>query len=181
MNRFPAPRVSAEGFTSTAERGWWPGNATDPNPTLNGVTQRTYDRFRAARGEPVQGVELMSPDEQTAIYDQYWHDGRCDLIATVAPAAAIVHFDAYFNGGGVHILQVSVDVPLDGIVGPQTLQAVEKIVTGAGEEALVMALLQNRLSYLQALENWPAWGKVWSRRENRLAALIGVPWTVPTE
>lgn len=181
MNQITNARLEGENFTAHEERGWWPGGPTDPNPTLNGVTQTTYTEWRIKQGLPDQNVHLMSSTEQTSIYDSYWNAGSCDEINKISPAVAICHMDCVFNAGAPRankILQQTVGLlTQDGIIGPGTLADLTNTV-GFSEEATVMAYLQNRWDFLQGLSNFVAWKDVWGGRENRMALLLGVPWTV---
>ena len=180
-SRFPNPRVTGEVFTAHEERGWWPGGPTDPNPTENGVTQAAYDHWRAGHGLPSQSVQLMTPAEQTAIYDGFWVACAGDLVARASSALAICHFDAAFNAGApqaAKLLQRSAGLlpaQQDGVLGPLSWNAVTAAVL-ASEDAMVGAYLQNRWSFLQRLANFEHWKGVWGGRENRLAFLCGSSW-----
>lgn len=81
------------------EGGWWPGKrASDPNPTMYGVTQDTYNGWRSSQRRPRQSVRLITREEATEIYRQnYWLGARCQIIWE-APTA-LVHFDAAVNHG----------------------------------------------------------------------------------
>lgn len=79
------------------EGGWWPGGARDPNPTMRGITQRTYDAYRQQQGLPLQSVRLLSDAEHEAIYyANYWRLGGCPVVPW---PLALVHFDACVNHG----------------------------------------------------------------------------------
>jgi lysozyme family protein len=180
-NSFGDPRSAGETFTATAERGWWPGNSTDPHPTLNGVTQETYDRWRLSHRLLPQSVHLMTLEEQTTIYDGYWVACAGVLVARASGALAVCHFDAAFNAGApqaAKFLQMTAGVDQDGQLGSESWDGVTRAVL-VSEDATVDAYLQNRWDFLQRLANFPAWATVWARRENRLALLCGVSWRVP--
>ncbi len=177
---FEFPRVAGEIFTAHEERGWWPGGPSDPNPTENGVTQRAFDTYLAAHNLPPALVHEMTPAQQTAIYDGYWTACLGAQVSAASGAVAVCHFDCAFNAGAheaAKLLQMTCGVVQDGELGPVTFAALHEDCA-ANEEAVVMAYLQNRWDFLQRLENFPAWKQVWGGRENRLAALCGVPWTV---
>jgi lysozyme family protein len=180
VNTFADPRAAAEAFTGKQEHGWWPGGPGDPNPTENGVTQGHYSIWRAKAGLADQSVQLLSPAEQAAIYDEYWASGQCPAVVARDPTGvvSIAHFDAYFNGGGAVLLQETVGVTQDGIVGPGTLDALTRVLTAEGGAAAVAAAyLQNRLNRFRRLHN-PRWEPVWEKRLNAQAAFLGLTWTV---
>lgn len=180
MTVFPDPQATAVTFTAHEERGWWPGAPSDPHPTLNGVTQETYTQWRTQHGLPDQSVHDMSPSEQTAIYEGYWRACQAATVATYSGPLAVCHFDAAFNAGAHRaalLLQETVGASQDGDLGPLTWLKVQE-TCAENEPATVEAYLQNRWSFLQRLSNFAAWKQVWGGRENRLAVLCGVNWTV---
>jgi len=113
-------------FTLGREGGWYPGNeARDPNPTMYGVTQTTYDGFRRRRQLPVRSVRGIEPAEVQAIYTPYWTAAGCDL---VGEASGITLFDHSINAGppaATRMLQKAVRVTPDGEIGPKTRAAIE--------------------------------------------------------
>jgi len=183
VSSFPDPRGAGETFTALAERGWWPGGPTDPNPTKNGVTQKAYDEARGKAGLPTQSVTLMTAQEQGEIYDSYWVECWGSLVAKISGALAVCHFDAAFNAGApraAKFLQRTAGQPepVTGILDQETLDDVQRICL-VSEDGSVAAYLQNRWDFLQDLDNFAAWQRNWARRENRLAQLCGVTWRVP--
>lgn len=80
------------------EGGWWPGtNAADPNPTMYGVIQSTYDTYRRRIGLPRQSVRHISHAEVRDIYEAlFWDQLRCD--EQTWPVCLVV-FDAGVNHG----------------------------------------------------------------------------------
>lgn len=79
------------------EGGWWSGGRSDPNPTMKGITQKTYNAFRRKKGLPLQSVRLVVDEEHNEIYRTgYWLAAGCHLLP--APLA-LVHFDAAVNHG----------------------------------------------------------------------------------
>jgi lysozyme family protein len=124
------------------EGGWYPGTgAHDPNPTMEGVTQRTYDAWRKRKRLPKRLVRLIEDHEWKAIaFEGYWIPARCDLLP---PLVAVAHFDCAFNmgpQGAIKVAQHAAGVEDDGIVGPLTLAAWN--TTGS---ALLNPLLWSRL------------------------------------
>lgn len=179
IREFSDPRTTGEAFTATAERGWWPGSPKDPNPTKNGVTQHTYDGWREDNELPQQGVQLMSAAEQSAIYDRYWLKANGDALAHRSGALAIAHFDTTFNGGGDHVLHMTLGLEQGTALDAAAYGLLDRELAGAGEDAMVASYMQNRLTYLQGLTHWLDWQRVWSKRENGLSALLGISWRVP--
>ncbi len=81
-------------------------------------------------------IAALTPDAAAAIYrDEYWNPyaGR---VAAVAPALAVLVFDAAVNQGpkaAVEMLQGIVGTLQDGKIGPMTLAALESAIDAHGE------------------------------------------------
>lgn len=134
-------------FTLAHERGWWPGGASDPNPTLDGVTQRTYNAYRTRRNLPGRSVREMNPSERTDIYHEYWDDCDADLLPRRSAAA---HFAFAFNAGpgpAMRVLQRALGVKDDGKLGPITRAA----ILDALDNDLLPRLLLEQLGHYRAI------------------------------
>jgi len=98
-------------------------------PTNCGITQRTYDAWRADGGQPPRPVQDIQSDEIQAIYHRnYWVAGKCDALPW---PASLVHFDGWVNHKPIdaaRVLQRALSVRADGIIGPITLGAADKAV-----------------------------------------------------
>lgn len=130
--------------------------------TRAGVTQKTYDEWRAAKGLPARSVREITPTEIEQLYHQrYWLAARCDAVPW--PMSLGV-FDCAVNHGprgAWRIWQRALGVKEDGVPGPQTLAAIQQ----ANADALMWAAEKARLRYyaricqadpsqLRFLEGW---------------------------
>ena len=131
-------------FTLAHEKGWYDGqHSRDPNPTLDGVTQRAYDAYRRRRNLPARTVREMNPAERSDIYRDYWDACDADLLPR---RSAVAHFAFAFNAGpvtAVKVLQRALGIEADGRVGPITRAA----IMGAVDDELLPALLLEQLAY----------------------------------
>nr|WP_210340258.1 glycoside hydrolase family 108 protein [Microvirga splendida] len=132
-----------------------PGGATK-----FGITRETLSR---ARGYPasVTDVRELTRAEAVALYRRlYWDAVRADELP---PGLDLAVFDLAVNSGpvrAVRMLQTTLGVPADGLMGPVTLKA-------AGEADLPQAirrLTRARLGFLGRLAAWPVFGRGWRRR-----------------
>lgn len=127
------------------ERGWYAGgNARDPNPTLDGVIQKTYNRWRDDRGQPRRSVREMTAEERVAIYREFY---RVSHAGALPPAIGAVHFAFAFNSGpadAARALQKAVGAVADGVIGPKTLAAV---AAADPTQLLPVLLVEQAISY----------------------------------
>ena len=142
--------------------GGFSNHPKDPGgATMRGVTQRTYDAWRAQEGQVRRPVQEIADDEVAAVYRvQYWNAVRAD---SLPPGLDYAVFDFAVNSGpsrAAQFLQRILDVPVDGIIGVQTLAAVGR----RRPESLIEQLCKDRLAWLKRLKTWPTFGRGWERR-----------------
>src|SRR4051794_3598459 len=142
------------------EGGYVDHPADSGGPTRYGITLATLAR---ARGVPVSAddVRALTESEAGAIYrDLFWNAVRADELP---PGLDLATFDAAVHSGpgrAARLLQATLGVPQDGIVGPVTLGAAQR----ADSAAAIRALSQRRLQFLSGLAGWPVFGRGWRRR-----------------
>ena len=133
-----------------------PGGATN-----KGITQKTYDAYRRAKGVPVRDVRDIDDVEVRAIYrEQYARPVWFDALPSGVDYAL---FDFAVNSGvsrAVKYIQRLVGTRQDGIMGNQTLSAIR----AQDAAALINALCDARLAFMRGLKIWPTFGRGWQRR-----------------
>jgi lysozyme family protein len=147
----------ALGWVLKAEGGYYDGTGKgDPNPTMMGVTQKTYDRWRKASNLSVKPVRGIGMDEVASIYRVlYWTKGRCDRLANKSETIATIHMDACVNhgvaspnnnksSGAIELFQRAVGAEDDGIFGAQTWSSFIELLADDGEEAVADRYLRAR-------------------------------------
>lgn len=160
----------------------WEGGFSDhPNDpggaTNKGVTQAVYDKWRLKKKKKKQTVRLISDSEVESIYEEeYWKKAKCDRL-TRHFDLPLVHFDTAVNMGptrAAKILQETVGVKRDGIIGDKTLAAVDKIsrkdvISGYCDirERVYRSIAKNRPKLKVFLRGW-------LNRLNSLRAEIGL-------
>lgn len=148
-----------------AYEGGYVNHPRDPGGATNrGVTQKVYDNYRRYNGRPVQSVRHISDDEVADIYKkQYWNSIRLDRFPCGLDYAV---FDFGVNSGparAIRYLQQQLDIGVDGIVGLETLTAVEAAAR-KDEEALIAQYCANRFAFVSKLSTFDVFGKGWTRR-----------------
>ena len=139
-----------------------PGGATN-----KGITHKTYAAWLRVQNLPQKNVRDITDEEVAAIYqEQYWNAVRGDQLPSGVDYAV---FDFAVNSGpgrAARFLQRIVGVAEDGIIGQQTLAAVQ----GVGARQIVSELCAARLAWLKRLPHWSTFGRGWERRVNEVKA-----------
>lgn len=137
--------------------GGYSNNRFDPGgETMWGITHKV-----ALQEGYVGDMHIMPVEFAKTIYrKKYWDAVMADRIPVSARYAV---FDAAVNSGvtqAVRWLQQCVDVQDDGILGPMTLQEVQR----APGLALAVQFTATRLDFLTSLPTFGQFGKGWTRR-----------------
>lgn len=141
------------------EGGYYDGSgAHDPNPTMRGVTQRTYDAWRTGRGLTIRPVRQIAMEEVTAIAaERYWTPAGCPRLPE---ALAVAHFDAAYNMGpqaAIRVLQRAAGVKDDGVFGPITETAARTVSVDEllwSRVDFYRRIVQGKRSLLPNLPTW---------------------------
>jgi lysozyme family protein len=128
-----------------------------------GVTQATYETWRASTGQAPRPVVEMTEAEMRAIYlDLYWMPARCDELPD---ELAGVVFDMAVNSGvrrAVITLQRVLGVTQDGIPGPETISAAHEagpmvaLTFLKARAALYRDIVRNDPTQIAFLAGWVA-------------------------
>jgi lysozyme family protein len=145
------------------------GKVDDPRDpggrTAYGVTQNTYNAWRAKHGLNQKDVFQIADSEVAAIYKQeYWDKIRGDDLPDGVDFAV---FDFAVNSGvsrAAKYLQSMVGVTQDGVIGPKTI--------AAAKTYLGNRLTDMRLGFLKGLPTWNTFGRGWSNRINDVYAVV---------
>lgn len=126
----------------------------DGGPTNWGITEAVARR----NGYSGDMRDLPRDVAMNIAQKEYWLPNHCDQFSD---EVAFQVLDAAYNGGSpARWLQEAVGVPVDGVIGPVTIQA----VNSANQDKVVMRFLSYRLTYLTSLSVWQTYGKGWSNR-----------------
>lgn len=153
-----------------ASEGGYINHPSDPGgPTNFGITIADYRRYMKPDATAAD-VRAMKVDEAKAIYrEKYWNATRCDDLPAGVDYCV---FDYAVNSGTGRVpkvLQRVLGIGITGRIDNATVAAVRK----REARALIQAICDERLRFLQGLKTWPVFGKGWGRRvgEVRAAAL----------
>ena len=162
-----------------AHEGGYSNHPDDPGGATNmGITQRTYDEWLSYIGSDAKNVRAITRAEVAQIYRaRYWDAVKADSLPDGVGYAV---FDAGVNSGPARAarwLQAAVGAPVDGVIGPQTLAAVQ-----AQDPARVVgAVCDARLAFMRSLKHWSTFKNGWTARVSdvRAAGLKFASGTTP--
>ena len=128
-------------------------DARDPGGETNwGISKRAY---------PAIDIKNLTREGAKEIYKRdYWDRAQC---CKLPPSLAFLLFDAAVNSGigqAIRFLQRAVGVADDGVLGPMTISAINRL----DAESLCARFLGHRLDFMTRLSTWDVFGKGWSRR-----------------
>lgn len=125
-----------------------------------GVTQKNWEAY-VGHKVTQDDMRNLTPSDVNPFYKKlYWDSVRGDDLPSGVDYAV---FDFGVNSGAVRaieFLQRVVGVTTDGILGPDTLSAVNAM----DASAICDQICDDRLAYLKNLDNWDIYGKGWINR-----------------
>lgn len=149
--------------------GGYVNHPSDPGGRTNlGVTQKVYEQWV---GYPVSEKIMrgLTPDHVRALYKvKYWDRVKGDEL----PAGLdLCVFDFGVNAGpsrAKRYLQMLVGAKPDGIIGPNTMQALKDKASAVGAKELIRGYSDLRHQYYRKLRHFKTFGRGWTRRVNEV-------------
>ena len=134
----------------------------DPGGRTNyGITQATYNAFRAAKGFGPRNVKMIHENEVAEIYEfQYWSRIQGDDLPDGVDYTVMDYAVSSGPARAAKVLQRTVGVQADGVIGAFTLVAVKK----QSSVRVINDMCDERMRFLRKLRHWPTFGRGWSRR-----------------
>jgi lysozyme family protein len=144
------------GFTKDGrDRGNWTGGEVGKG-TLKGTKYGI-----SAMSYPGEDIENLTTERAAELYRRdFWGPAGCDA---VPDGVKFDLFDMAVNSGkgnAIRTLQKAAGVTVDGVLGAQTLAAVQAMPASR----LVARFNGARLSFMASLSTWPAYGRGWAER-----------------
>jgi lysozyme family protein len=139
------------------------GYVNDPHDaggeTNMGISKRAY---------PNLDIKNLTKQQVSDIYHKdYWNKVQGDALPS---GLDLVAFDSAVNSGpaqSVKWLQNALTIKADGVLGPVTLVALQKVPVAS----VIDKFLDQRLAFLKGLSTWTRYGKGWEARVNELRKL----------
>jgi lysozyme family protein len=150
--------------------GGYVNHPSDPGGMTNlGVTKKVWEDWV---GHPVTEKDMreLTPALVGPMYEmKYWRTSYCEKLPR---GLDLLVFSMAVNAGSgrsVKLLQDSIGVVADGVIGPKTMAKINE----ANVEALIDKFSEARTAFYKGLKTFPVFGKGWLNRTNteRLEAL----------
>lgn len=145
--------------------GGFSGDANDPgNWTGGGIGQGALKGTKfgiSAASYPAEDITGLTLERAKAIYERdFWNETRCGELPW---PLSLMLFDAAVQHGSrsaIRLLQLSLEIKVDGNFGPATLVAVKSRPVTETTALFGVA----REAYYRQLKNFPIYGKGWIKR-----------------
>lgn len=151
-------------FTLAAEGGWSDDPRDNGGQTMKGVTLRTFQQFFP--GGTADQLRHITDDQLSTVYHTgYWAPVHGDDLPS---GVDLVTWDFGVNAGparAVKMLQRTVGVVDDGIIGPASLAAIRK----ASPTDLITKLIGAQREYYRSLPTFDEFGRGWMNRTDQRA------------
>ena len=142
--------------------GGWVNNPNDPGGETNlGVTKAVWEEYV---GHPVTTMKNLTKDDVAPLYEQkYW---RVCYGEVLPRGLDFLCFSFGINAGSgrsVKLLQQSLGLVSDGIIGPKVMQKLRE----SNIADVIKSFSESRREYYKSLKNFPIFGKGWISRTDK--------------
>ena len=144
-----------------SEGGWTGANGLNGDPggeTNLGVTKAVWEEWV---GHPVTTMKNLTPDDVSPMYEQkYWRPCYGEVLPR---GLDFLCFSFGVNAGcgrSVKVLQTSLGLVCDGIIGPAVMQKLRE----SNIANVIQSFSNARREYYKALKTFPIFGKGWLAR-----------------
>jgi len=144
--------------------GGFVNDPNDPGGMTNlGITKKVWEAWIGHEVDEAAMRALTHDDVKPLYKKEYWDAVRADELPS---GIDYLCFDFAVNSGvnrAIVILQQSIDVIVDGHLGPITISKVNKIYQ-ENPENLIEKYSDNKETFYKSLKNFPIYGKGWLNR-----------------
>ena len=142
--------------------GGWVNNPQDPGGETNlGVTKRVWEEYV---GHPVDSLKKLTKEDVAPLYEQkYWRPCYGEVLPR---GLGYLCFSFGINAGcgrSVKLLQQSLGLIPDGIIGPRVMQKLRE----SNIADVIKGFSESRREYYKSLKTFPIFGKGWIARTDR--------------
>lgn len=164
-------RLPLEQQFELARKKGWSNDPNDPGgETMIDVTLTAYKNYCRSKGYPVPTATRLRnipfSQWQDILKSMYWDKMKADQIQSQGIANICVDWLWASGTSKIKNIQKILGVTQDGIVGPKTIDAINKSNT----TTLFKALYDARVKFYKGCSGWWKYGYGWMRRLNAINA-----------
>ena len=142
--------------------GGWVNNSKDPGGETNfGVTKRVWEEYV---GHPVESLKKLTKEEVAPLYElKYWRPCYGEILPR---GLDYLCFSFGINAGcgrSIKVLQKSIGVISDGIIGPRVMQKLRE----SNIADVIKVFSESRREYYKSLKSFPIFGRGWISRTDK--------------
>ena len=139
--------------------GGWVNHPSDPGGETNlGVTKRVWEEYV---GHPVESLKKLTKEDVAPLYEQkYWRPCYGEVLPR---GLDFFCFSFGVNAGcgrSVKLLQQSLGLVSDGIIGPRVMQKLRE----SNIADVIKGFSESRREYYKSLKTFPIFGRGWLNR-----------------
>jgi lysozyme family protein len=142
--------------------GGWVNHPSDPGGETNlGVTKRVWEEYI---GHTVESLKKLTKEDVAPLYElKYWRPCYGEVLPR---GLDFLCFSFGVNAGcgrSVKLLQQSLGLVSDGVIGPRVMQKLRESDT----TDVIKVFSESRREYYKSLKNFPIFGKGWISRTDK--------------
>ena len=142
--------------------GGWVNNPNDPGGETNlGVTKRVWEEYV---GHPVESLKKLTEADVAPLYElKYWRPCYGEVLPR---GLDFLCFSFGVNAGcgrSVKLLQQSLGLIPDGIIGPRVMQKLRE----SNIADVIKGFSESRRNYYKSLKTFPIFGRGWISRTDK--------------
>jgi lysozyme family protein len=142
--------------------GGWVNHPSDPGGETNlGVTKRVWEEYI---GHTVESLKKLTKEDVAPLYElKYWRPCYGEVLPR---GLDFLCFSFGVNAGcgrSVKLLQQSLGLVSDGVIGPRVMQKLRESNT----TDVIKGFSESRREYYKSLKNFPIFGKGWISRTDK--------------
>jgi lysozyme family protein len=142
--------------------GGWVNNPQDPGGETNlGVTKRVWEEYV---GHPVDSLKNLTKEDVAPLYEQkYWRPCYGEVLLRGLDFLCFSFGVNAGSGRSVKLLQQSLGLVSDGIIGPKVMQKLRE----SNIADVIKGFSESRREYYKSLKTFPIFGRGWLARVDR--------------
>ena len=142
--------------------GGWVNHPSDPGGETNlGVTKKVWEEYV---GHPVETMKNLTPELVAPLYElKYWRPCYGEVLPRGLDFAIFSFGVNAGPGRSVKLLQQSLGLVSDGVIGPRVMQKLRE----SNIADVIKGFSESRREYYKSLKTFPIFGRGWISRTDK--------------